>query len=267
MPKISVVLPVYNSEKYLAEAIKSILAQDFTDFELIIIDDGSTDASLNAAKSFSDKRIKIFKEDKIGITKALNLGIQRSSGEYIARMDADDVSASDRFSEQVSFMDSHPEVGLTGAWYYYIGAKGEIIEAQTPPTTSREIKKGFFYYAPIIHSIAMIRRQALLEVGLYNEHYIYAQDRDLFLRISAKWDLAVIPKYLFSFRVSSDSITRSKELLQKKFAIEAIESAVKAGLYPKYYIFPLFLRKMLLHLPTPCIRWKNRIMMQLGFRH
>ena len=116
-PKVTVLMPVYNAEKYLIEAIRSILTQSFMDYELLIINDGSTDDSLKIIKSFSDKRIRLVQNERnIGQANSLNKGIKLARGEYIVRMDADDISLSERIKKQVKFMDANPEIGISGTW-------------------------------------------------------------------------------------------------------------------------------------------------------
>lgn len=122
MPEISVVLSVYNDAKYVGVAIESVLAQTFTDFELIIIDDASTDESLSIARDFADERIRIVEnEENLGLTKSLNKGISLAQGKYIARMDSDDICLPTRFEKQVAYLDAHPDVGVCGGWVELIG--------------------------------------------------------------------------------------------------------------------------------------------------
>jgi glycosyltransferase involved in cell wall biosynthesis len=116
-PKISVVMPVYNGKEYLALAVESILRQTFADFEFIIINDGSTDNSADIAASYEDPRIKLLHNDKnLGLIPSFNRGLENSRGEYIARMDADDIAFPDRFKKQVAFLDDHPDIALCGSW-------------------------------------------------------------------------------------------------------------------------------------------------------
>ncbi len=127
-PKVSVIMSVYNGDKYLREAIESILNQTFTDFEFIIVNDGSTDNSLEIIESYDDERIKTINNKKnIGLTKSLNKALKFAKGKYIARQDADDVSLPNRFEKQVEYLDSHPEVALVGTSVYLIDENGKII--------------------------------------------------------------------------------------------------------------------------------------------
>lgn len=267
MPKISVILPVYNAEAFLPEAIASILGQSYADFELLIIDDGSTDGSLAAIERFNDARITLFIREHAGITKTLNFGIAQAQGDYIARMDADDIAAPARFEKQAAFLDKNPSVSAVGCWYRLINNKAEIIKKVTPPTEPKLIKKAFFTGAPLVHPAAMIRKSALAAIGGYDETFLYAQDRDLFLRLMQKGELGIVPEFLFSMRVSPQSISLSKEKNQKMFGIMALEKAVRGGLYPRYYAVWLCLRKALLHLPGPLLDLKTALTRQFGLRH
>ena len=144
-PAISVLMSVFNSDKYLHEAIDSILKQTFTDFEFIIINDASTDSSVNIIKSYNDIRIVLIEnETNIGLTNSLNKGIKRATGKYIARMDADDIALPFRFAEQFSFMELHAEIGICGTWVETFNEKGKIVVWDYPETHEKIICRQFF---------------------------------------------------------------------------------------------------------------------------
>jgi len=267
MPKISVILPVYNAQGFLEESVASILAQDFSDFELIVMDDGSTDSSLQILKAIPDPRIILHSEKKTGLTKLLNMGIGLAAGEYIARMDADDISAPNRFSRQLKALEADPGLAAVGCWYHIVDGSGKILAERTPPTSPAEIKDKFFSSAPIAHPAAMFRKNALLSVGGYDEEFECSQDRDLFLRLLHKWRLGVVPEFLFSLRVSPGSITLARENSQKRFSLLAVERAIRAGLYPKRYMWRVIFKRLLLSLPPFAVRFKNSIMRILGYRY
>ena len=132
-------MSVYNGEKYLREAIESILNQTFTDFEFLIVNDGSTDSSLEIILSYPDERIRVIRNDRnIGLTKSLNKALQQAKGEYIARQDADDISLQNRFEEQLIYLEKHPEVALLGTSAYKIDERGEILAKVIVPTEEDE---------------------------------------------------------------------------------------------------------------------------------
>ena len=165
-PKVTVLMPVYNGGKYIREAIKSILSQSFTDFEFLIIDDGSTDNSVGIVQSFSDNRIRLIKNNcNIGIAESLNKGIESSKGEYIVRMDADDISFPDRIKKQVAFMDANPEVGVSGTWIKTISSVNEC----TWFTLSEPdlVRCHLLFGCPLAHPTVILRTILLKENELF----------------------------------------------------------------------------------------------------
>lgn len=216
-PKVSVLMPVFNGEKYLREAIDSILKQSFTEFEFIIINDGSTDRSAEILQTYADPRLRVIhNESNIGVTLTLNKGLDLARGEYVARMDCDDVSVPDRLEKQVSFMDAHPEVAVCGTYALVIDETGRVLRTNQVPT-GRHLEVDYWRLNPIIHPSAMIRVGHLGDLR-YDGRIRYAQDFDLWLRIKAKHDLHNIPEYLLLYRRHGDSITRSKNEAQRSSA-------------------------------------------------
>jgi len=138
-PKVTVLMPVYNGERYLNEAVDSILGQTFTDFEFLIIDDASTDKTPEILRSYDDPRIRVVtNEENLGLSKSLNKGLALARGEFIARMDADDVSYPYRLQVQHEFMTQHPGAGVIGSWAEYIDRKGEIVHRYRAPIFPEE---------------------------------------------------------------------------------------------------------------------------------
>lgn len=212
-PLVSVILPVYNGEKYLDEAIKSILSQSYKRFELIIIDDGSKDKSLSIAKGFKDSRIKVYTQTNKGLAKTLNRGISLSKGTYIARQDQDDFSYPERLEKQANYLNKNPKCGLVGTW-------AEIWEGDNKKT-HRSLKhcpeNGLLQYFllfdnPFVHSSVMIRKTALEDVGFYStdKNLQPPEDYELWSRIARKYDLANIPELLHAYREVPSSMSRSK---------------------------------------------------------
>ena len=185
MPKISVVIPAYNAEIYLSEAIESIINQTFKDFELIIIDDSSVDNSWEIIKKYSlqDNRIKIYRNEvNLGIAGNRNKGISLSSGEYLAWQDADDISIATRLERQVSFMEAHQEVGIVGG-YLEIFRHNEILSERHYPLDDLSLRRCIFRYSPIAQPTAMIRAEAFKKVGVYDLSLPPAEDLDMTFRI------------------------------------------------------------------------------------
>jgi len=216
-PKITVLMAVYNGEKYLHQAIESILNQTFKDFEFLIINDGSTDKTAKILQSYHDPRIKIINNEKnIGLTASLNMGIDMSKSEYITRMDADDISLSTRFDKQINYMEENKDIALLGTFAHVIDENGSIIGGMYKPTDDMDIKKTLKRVNPLVHGSIMMRRESLFSVGKYDPLFKKAQDYELWLRISNKYHIANLHEYLYERRIHEDSIEaryRKEQLL------------------------------------------------------
>jgi glycosyltransferase involved in cell wall biosynthesis/SAM-dependent methyltransferase len=220
-PKISVIMPVYNGEKYLSQAIESVLSQSYSDFEFIIINDFSTDRSESIIGSYHDSRIIFLKnEENLGITRSLNLGIKVSRGEYIARMDADDISLPERFKEQVSFLDSHPDIGVLGTAAFLIDGLGNIgQEIRFPQDHILIFWQLCFFTNAIIHPSAMMRKDLLDKVNGYNVEFKFAQDYNLWCRLSKFTHFANLPHLLLYLRKHAENVSVKKRDEQEQNAL------------------------------------------------
>jgi glycosyltransferase involved in cell wall biosynthesis len=265
MPKVSVIMSVYNGSDYLDQAIKSVLEQTFIDFEFLIVDDASTDSSLGIISTWAEKdqRIRIIRnEQNIGLTRSLNKAVGLSIGEYIARIDADDVCHPERLVKQVQYLDTHLSVGLVGSWAYKIDQLGKTLGQLKYPTDGNVIKQKLIRYNLFIHSSIMVRRELLNILGGYNSDFRYAQDYDLYFRLLNICELSNIPEFLISSRYSDGSITRSKNRRQTACAIKARIRAIRSGLYPLYsYIY--LTRPILGILIGPDVK---RLLVRLSFK-
>ncbi|MFM7684234.1 MAG: glycosyltransferase family 2 protein [Bacteroidota bacterium] len=203
---VSVVMPVFNSEKYLHEAIDSILNQSFENFEFLIINDGSTDSSESIIKSFSDKRIKYYAfEENVGYLKCLNFGIQNALGKYIARMDSDDISLPNRFSYQVDYMENNQEIGVCGTFIQYFGDESGFWR---PPIKSEAIKAGLINGSTISHPASMIRASVLFENKIeYSKEYYLAEDYYLWYQLSSLTEFYNIPEVLLRYRINDKQVS------------------------------------------------------------
>ena len=204
-PAISVVMAMYNAESYLREAIESILAQTFIDFEFVIVDDGSTDESVVIAESYGDPRVRVLREPHRGLVPSLNHGFGVSRGRYIARMDADDVSLPDRLRQQHDYLLAHPDIALLGTWY----TKGYPHTKATyrVPVGDYRIKYALFDENVFCHGTVMLRAEILQETGAYRR--ILVEDYDLWLRISEISRVAILPRILYRYRVHAGQITQN----------------------------------------------------------
>lgn len=197
LPLVSVVMPMHNAAKYLREAAQSILDQTYPNIEFVIIDDGSTDDSVSIIRSLNASCIKIHSyPEKQGLAKALNKGIELSSGEYIARMDADDISLNNRIEEQVKYMTENPDVGISGTQIIAIGNK-----ARSLPVTHEEIKWYLLNACPFLHPSVIFKRSILLEHQLfYDPSYYGAEDLELWMRASHVTKLTNLDKAYVKYR-------------------------------------------------------------------
>lgn len=218
-PMVTVLMSVYNGGRYLREAMESILTQTFTDFEFVIIDDGSTDDSRDIIHSYPDNRIRLIShESNQGLVAALNNGLKNSRGRYIARMDADDISLPERLQKQVDFMETHPEIGASGTWFITFGKENH---KEWLPITPDEIKCHLLFHSPLAHPSIIMRKSVLLEQGFhYDGTYKHAEDYHLWIELSRKTQLANMPEALLYYRVHEEQITIQKN--QEQSAITAL---------------------------------------------
>ena len=227
-PAISVVLPVYNGEKFLYKAIQSILTQSFTDFELIIINDGSTDRTDAIIQSVTDTRIIYVKNEvKKGLVYSLNKGIDLAKGKYIARMDADDICLPGRFSRQISFMENHEEMAVVASTIIFINEKGQetgIWDLDKKTISSSDIKKIMPFKNCIAHPSVMMRSGYAKEFK-YRRRQRNIEDYDLWLRLLNRgYSIAKIEEPLLLYRMHGDSITeknlKSKNIFLRQLAMK-----------------------------------------------
>ncbi len=217
-------MSVFNGEKFLRQSIDSILNQTFTDFEFLIIDDCSTDATLEIIQQYNDPRIRFVKNEKnIGLTKSLNKGLTLANGEYIARMDADDISMPERFEKQMRFFDQNPETAVLGTWYAIINSKGDTIgERHFPDNLTMN---DFLTGNKITHGSVIFKKAIITDLGGYHECFEYVQDYDLWLRVVKQYPIRNIPEILYQLRFHDDSIASKKRERSTLFHILTIKLA------------------------------------------
>lgn len=207
-PKVSVLMPVYNGEKYLKEAIDSILNQTFTDFEFLIIDDGSRDNSVEIINSYQDPRIKLVQnKTNLKLITTLNKGLALAKGEYIARMDCDDFSLPQRFEKQISYLDIHNDIGVLGTGFELMDARGNSFTSIQFPTQSNVLKWSLFFYCPIAHPTVVMRRSIVNQVGGYNSEAVYCEDYDLWIRVAKTTQIGNLPDVLVKIRKHDANVT------------------------------------------------------------
>ncbi len=223
IPPLSVALSVYNGAPYLAGAIESICAQTFADFEFLILDDGSTDASGAIARGYAarDSRIRVIARENRGLVASLNQLLAEARAPWIARMDADDVCLPERFARQMEFLRAHPDHGVIGSDAWHFGADGEPIadhSGLTRPLTHAAICANFEAGRTMLHNAVIYRRADVLKVGGYHTPFAHAEDYDLWLRLSQVTKLANLPEQLVGYRLYPGSVSNRHQIAQTRNA-------------------------------------------------
>ena len=221
-PSVSVIMSVYNGQEHLREAVESILSQTFTDFEFIIINDGSTDRTQEILEEYArrDKRIVILEQENIGLTKSLNRGIHKARGEYIARQDGDDKSFPARLEKEYGAFCSNKNLVLVGTWFrenyndkYFSEVKLSL--------TSEELRRRCFLQNCFAHTSAMFKRKINNELALYDESFECSQDFELWMRLAARGEFEIVKETLVERRIHKSAITRKRRLHQCYSAFRA----------------------------------------------
>ena len=238
---VSVLMPVYNAEPYLAEALESILAQTFRNYEFIIVNDGSTDGSLGILKDFAarDCRIRLIDRPHVGIVTALNEGLAEAHGTFIARMDGDDVAMPERFAHQVRFLNQHPKIVALGCRCLTVDEDDDPFTILGLGTTHEEIEGTLLEAlgSSIVHSSAMFRRNALVALGGYHAEFGLAEDLDLYLRLAEIGRLANLPDVMMKVRrwpESSTALATAEAHFQTKQRI-VNEALRRRGIHDRLY--------------------------------
>jgi len=229
-PVVSVVMPVYNGEEYLREAMASILNQTFEDFELIVINDGSTDSTTDIVYEFekNDSRVVHIRQENAGIVSALNRGLELARGDYIARMDADDICHPERFAVQVEFLRNNRDYVVCGSDYELLGASGEYVRT---PRGDAACRAKLLYESCFAHPTVMIRSSALRDLAArYEAEFQYAEDYQLWTKLSHAGLLHNIGMALLKYRVHAAQISSSKKQIQReRHAKAAISHLTEMG--------------------------------------
>lgn len=228
MVKVTVLMPVYNGDKFLAESIQSILDQQYDSFELLVINDGSTDGTAEILDSFAkkDDRIKVVYQENAGIVCALNSGIAIAKGEYIARMDADDIAHPMRLAEQVKFLDENSDYIVCGALYEQFGAREGVVKL---PIDDQECKQTLYFENCFGHPVVMFRKNVLESAQIeYESNYLYAEDYRLWTVLSKYGKFKNLPKVLLMYRVHEGQTSEKKRDLQKERHLNVAQEYLKS---------------------------------------
>lgn len=216
-PLVSVLMTVYNGRRYLAEAIESILRQTLSDFEFIIVDDGSTDGSLDLLRTYEkqDARIRLYERPHAGIVPAANFGLRQCRGDFVARMDSDDIATPRRFEWQVETLRSNPDAVVCGGAYELIDAAGRLLRPEWPPTDDETLQElCLLGMTPICQPLSMIRKSAMDRVGEYDVVVETAEDNDMWLRLGEIGKLICVSEILLKYRQHAASVSEVKSLAQ-----------------------------------------------------
>ena len=231
-PAVSVVMSVYNGERFLRDAVDSILGQTFGDFELIVVDDGSTDRSRQILAAVVDRRLRVIEQVHQGLASALNRGIDRAGASLIARMDSDDLSLPERLEKQYFFLQHNAAVALLGTAISIVDSGGTGIGTWQPPGEHASISRQMIRANQFAHSTVMFRKEAFFAIGGYRQDLPFAQDYDLWLRMTAHFQVANLEEMLLIRRIGADQYGTPRETLQIRCAAKARLDALKRGDFP-----------------------------------
>ena len=227
MPTLSIIVPAYNAERTIVQTIASVQKQTFSDFELIVINDGSSDQTLQLLHSVADERLRIFSYENGGVCVARNRGISHATGEFIAFIDADDLWTPDKLELQLAALQQHPKAGVAYSWTHFINEQGKPISASPPiffegNVYAKLLVRDFIYSG----SNTLIRRQAIESVGEFDSACAGCGDWDYWLRLAARWPFVVVPKHQILYRRSSSSMSSNIEKMKQQ-ALISLEKAYR----------------------------------------
>ncbi len=254
MPKVSIILATRNNCLYIMEAVESVLKQSYSNWELIVIDDQSTDNTSEVLQIYteSDKRIKYIKNAKRkGLVKSLNKGIKLSTGQYIGRIDGDDIWLNtDKLTKQIDFITKNPKAILVGTWGYKIDERGTKVSSLKYPTKDSDIKKYILFENCFIHSSVIFKKKIIVEMGSYDDVFTHAEDYALWLKVSKKGQIGNIPEYMVGYRINHHGVGYTNYNQQVRNTIKAVK---------KYHIeYPNYNLSLLL--------WYSRIVIPRSIR-
>jgi glycosyltransferase involved in cell wall biosynthesis len=250
MPKVSVVIPAYNAMTYLPETVESVLRQTFTDFEVLIIDDGSPDQVVQWASQLSDSRVKLISQKNQGLPGARNTGIAHAQGEYIAFLDADDLWEPTKLEKQVRCLDENPAVGLVHTWMVLVDEQGKSTGKVMPSNAEGHVWKQLAERNAIACPSVVVRRCCFERVGVFDRNLRSLEDWDMWIRIAAQYPFAVIKEPLAYYRQLSGSMSKNCQVMEESFrtVIERIFQSAPSDL--------LYLKNRTYGHANLCLAWK-----------
>ena len=228
LPKVSVLMSVYNGEKYIEKAIESILNQTFRDYELIIINDGSTDSTSTILSRYekAEDRISVYHQANQGVGASRNRGCQIAQGKYIAVMDSDDISLPERLAKEIHYMEAHPEISVLGTWVECIDKDDKQVSVWQYPTAPGVIGWCLFFTDCLAHSSVMMRRDFIEQLGFYRPEFAQAEDYDLWARASFVSRIANLPEILVRYRSWEGGLTSRYQQTVEQFSAQVTYSMI-----------------------------------------
>jgi glycosyltransferase involved in cell wall biosynthesis len=248
-PAVSVLMGVRDGAAWISRAITSVLGQTLTDLELVVVDDGSTDATAALLSGVRDPRLVVERQVRAGLTVALNRALARARAPLVARLDADDVALPMRLERQRAFLQAHPDVGLLGTAARVVDESDRDVEVTRPPEDDLAIRRALIRRNPFVHSSVMLRRALVSSVGGYDVSFAVAQDYDLWLRLSAITRMANLAEPLVVRHLVAGRVTAARDDERLRAEARARWRAVRAGAYPPWGA--LFALRPLLALALP----------------
>ncbi len=226
-------MTVFDGERHLAEAVESILGQTFTDFEFVVVDDGSTDSTPEILRRYGDSRLRVLSPGRLGRAAALNLGVREAVAPLIALMDADDVSLERRLERQLDLLASSPATGVCSTWLEVIDEAGGVLRQMAFPTCDADLRRRFLRGNPIGGPAAVVRREVFDQVGGFREEFVPSEDHDLWRRALGSFSFAVLPEFLFRYRQNPRGLSHVQRERQAELTRE-ITRDVRTRPFPLY---------------------------------
>jgi glycosyltransferase involved in cell wall biosynthesis len=254
VPAVSVLMSVHNGAPWVSEAVASVLGQTDRDLELIVVDDGSTDDTPARLTAVADPRLRLHRQPRTGLTRALNRALSLARAALVARLDADDLALPERLARQRAFLAAHPEVGLLGTAAREDDAAGAPVRVVRPPGDDPALRRALIRANPFVHSSVMARRELLTHVGGYDETLDVAQDYDLWMRLARHTRLANLDEVLVVRRLGSRRVSVEREEDRLRTEVRVRWRAVRSGAYPPWCALFALRSALALALPRPLRR-------------
>jgi len=253
-PAVSVLMSVHDGAPWVAEAVASVLAQTAADLELIVVDDGSGDATPDLLARVRDARLRLVRQERTGLTRALNRGLALARAALVARLDADDVALPERLARQRAFLEQRPEVGVLGGAAREVDRAGTLVRLVQPPLDDAALRRALIRANPFVHSSIIVRRALLERAGGYDETLPVAQDYDLWMRLASQTRLANLPEVLVVRRLGERRVSVEREEDRLRAEVRVRWRAVRAGAYPPWCALFAVRPAVALALPRPLRR-------------